>query len=383
MKLLAIPNDATRAYERNYKDDFLSEFNPLYRNSQRFFDEVKFLNWKDEVPDELFGIGSIPILEDKERAMEILKELSKNEREFETPLFGPLFEKEIKSVDGFMKEYKPDVVRAFNSHFAGELGSMIKDKYDVPLVISAHDPSRLTKIVEEADSLVCISENLKDICLERYNIDESKVKVIPDGIDMSFFYPRKNPNVDFDGKYKILSVGRIVPSKNIEKLLESIKYVKEELGKDIKHLHIGKGSEENVRNIEKLRDDFGLNGISYFLGGIHKTKLPEFYSWADVYSLPTLWEGLGRAQIESLACGTPVLTTNLPPMNNIVEDGYNGFTFDPNDSEDIAKKTINYFKNNELRKYMEKNARESVRGKYGVDRVMKLNSENYKELIGR
>jgi L-malate glycosyltransferase len=383
MKLLAIPNDATKAYGRNYEFDFLSEFNPLDldSNSKRTFKEVKFLNWKDEKEEEIFGIKSIPFLENKEKASEIMKKLSRGEISFKSPLFREEFLNEEETINKIVKDYDPDIIRAFNTHFAGELGKIIKDNYKIPLVISAHDPSRLTKIVEEADSLVCISENLKNICLENYQINEKKITIIPDAIDMNYFYPRKNTEIGFDAKYKILSVGRIVPSKNIENLLESIKYVKEEFGKDIKHIHLGKGSDEAIKKIENLRDNLGLKDISHFLGEVHKTQLPNYYSWADVYSLPTLWEGLGRAQIEALACGTPVLTTNYAPMNELVKDEYNGFTYDPKDPKDIAMKTINYFKDKTLRKKMEDNSRKSVKKRYGTKTVMKLNSENYKRLI--
>lgn len=381
MKLLAIPNDATNAYRRSYEFDFLSEFNPLDSNSKRTFEEVIFLNWKDEKPEELFQIKSFPLIKNKEYAKKRIEEFSKNEKSFELPFLEKEFLKEKKSIEKIIKKYNPDIVRAFNTNFAGELGKIIKEDYKIPLIISAHDPSRLTKIIEEADSLICISENLKNICLDQYKIDEEKIKIIPDGIDMDFFYPRKNPEINFDSKYKILSVGRIVPSKNIERLLESLAYVRDELGKNITHLHLGKGNEENTKKIIELRDSLGLKNISHFLGGIPKEELPKYYSWADVYSLPTLWEGLGRAQIESLACGTPVLTTNYSPMNEIVQDGYNGFTYNPKDSEEIAKKTINYFKNPSLIKEMKKNSRKSVEEKYSTKKVMEMHSKNYKELI--
>jgi glycosyltransferase involved in cell wall biosynthesis len=380
MKLLAIPNDATNAYSRNYEEDFLSEFNPKDEKSKRTFEEVRFLNWKDEKSETQFGIKSQPFLKNKKNAKKIMKELSERKRKFESPLFKNEFLKEINEIENFIKEYNPDMVRAFNTHFAGELGEIIKSRYKIPLVISAHDPSRITSIIEDSDSLVCISQSLKNKCLNEYNIEENKIKVIPDGIDMNFFYPRKNIGKLPVAKYKILSVGRIVPSKNIETLLESIKYLKEEFGKDIKHIHLGKGNDENLKKIETLKHDLGLDETSYFVGGVHKTKLPNYYSWADVYSLPTLWEGLGRAQIESLACGTPVLTTNYEPMTEIVKEGYNGMTYNPKDPKEITEKTIKYFKNKKLRRTMENNARKSVVGKYSLEKVMEMHSKNYKEL---
>ena len=117
------------------------------------------------------------------------------------------------------------------------------------------------------------------------------------------------------------------------------------------------------------------------MGGVQKQNLPDFYSWADIYALPTLWEGLGRAQIESLACGTPVITSNYPPMTEIVKDKENGLLADPKSAEDFAKKIILYFKDNKLRKHLENNARKSVCGKYDLKKVMAMHVENYRRLL--
>lgn len=383
MKLLAIPNDAMSAYNRNYEKDFLGEFNPLDEKSERIFDEVRFLNWKDEKVSEKSGIKSFPLLKDKREAMKIMNDLSSGKRDFESPLFRDIFMQEVDQIDSFVNSYNPDVVRAFNTHFASELGSIIKSRHNVPLVVSVHDPSRITSSIEMADSLVCISDHLKNKCLKEYSVSEGNVNVIPDGVDMGVFYPRKSPEVGFDSDYKILSVGRIVPSKNIESLLKAISYFSKNSGKEVSHIHLGKGSEKNKKKILDYRDKKGLEGITHFLGGKQKEELPYYYSWADVYALPTLWEGLGRAQIESLACGTPVLTSNYPPMTEVVRDNYNGMTYDPKDPKEIAEKLEKYFNDHALRNKLINNSRKSVLDRYSLEKVMEEHSKNYKMVYGK
>ena len=68
--LLAIPNDALDAYFRSSKEDFLGEFNPLFKGD-RFFDEIRFFNWRDSKDGEYFGIKSKAILKNKEKAKEL------------------------------------------------------------------------------------------------------------------------------------------------------------------------------------------------------------------------------------------------------------------------------------------------------------------------
>lgn len=383
MNLLAIPNDPLSAFHRNSPEDFLNEINP-----ERFFDQVTFLNWKDKEDGVYAGIKSFSILstERKKEAENLMKKLSEGEIPFSYPLFEHIFSSEKKDILRRSLEYNPDIVRAFNTHFAGELGKMVKDHLGIPLVISVNDISRITPVINEADSIVCISNALREKCINEYGSDPEKVTIIPDGINMNMFYPRDNGEISefidskYDAKYKILSVGRIVPSKNIETLLQAIDLVKGEL-EDVTHLHLGLGKKESIENITSLRDEIGLNGTTYFLGGKKQSELPFYYSWADVYALPTLWEGLGRAQIESLACETPVVTTNYAPMTEVVTHGYNGLTSDPKNHEMLAEKIMQVLTNKPLRLRLKRNARASVMDKYNIQNEMAMHAANYKKVI--
>ena len=110
-------------------------------------------------------------------------------------------------------------------------------------------------------------------------------------------------------------------------------------------------------------------------------KLPFYYSWANVHLFPTLWEGLGKVAIESLACGTPTITTNYAPMTEMVEEDYNGLLINPKDPEEIAETTLRFLKDRNLRMKLENNSRKSVVDKYSYEKNMKLHSENYERVI--
>ncbi len=381
MKLLAIPNDSTSAYHRTYKLDFLSEFNP-----NGFFDEVAFLNWKDDSDMEYCGVDSFNILKDKRGARDLIDRLIRGDVAFDYPLFTDIFSKEKDRIVGLARDFNPDMVRAFNTHFAAELGIMVGQALDIPLLISAHDIERLTSAVERADYLACVSDAVRDRCVAEYGVDPENVGVIPDGIDMNWFYPRSETEIrgalsGVDARNKLFSVGRLVPGKNLDVLLKSVQIVEGELG-GVMHLHVGKGTPESREEIESLKQNLGLEGVSYFLGGIQKDQLPFYYSWADVYALPTLHEGLGRASIEALACGTPVVTTNYAPMTEVVQDEYNGLTSDPKDPEMLASQIKRVLVDRDLRKKLEGNARESVREKYGIDRIMVLYCDSFRKILG-
>jgi len=386
MRLLAIPNDATSSYFRNDRGDFLSEFNPKELGGKRFFEQVCFINWKDLEDVEYEGIKSFAILKDKTFAINLVKDLGSGKSPFIYPLFTDFFLEEKDSIIKIAKEIDASLIRSFNADHAAELGLIIREELKIPLVISVHNMPRVTDTVKEADSLVCISECLRDKCIKEYRVNPERIALIPDGVDMNFFNPKKENEINnvvdlkYHKKYKILSVGRINPQKNLGNLLESIKYIKDEL-KNVCHLHLGIGTLEDTKKIIELKNSLGLNNVSYFLGGKQKRELPFYYSWADTTLFPSIYEGLGRVSIESLACGVPVVTTNYAPMNEVVKDNYNGLTADPQNPFDISLKTIEILTNDNLRNSLSKKARESVREKYGVDFVMQQHCDNYEKLI--
>lgn len=384
--LLAIPNDPLHDYYRSDEFDFLTEYNPLDVDGRRFFDGVSFLNWRDDFDGEYCGIRSYSFLSNKVLANKLLLGLASGEISFSSVSFRSLFEEDISRIKDVISVTNPCMVRAFNTHFAAELGRIVADIARVPLVVSAHDPSRLSPFVSLADSLVCVSDNLADLCVEDFCVDPKKIKVIYDAVDMDgVFYPRNIADCLSVvgglpvGEGHVLSVGRLVPNKNIETLLEALSIVGS-VFPGLKHIHLGSGTEDSKLFYSSRISELGLGGVSFFAGSVQKKYLPFFYSWADVYALPTLWEGLGRAQLESLACGTPVITTDLPPMNTIVKDGFNGYLIDPSNPSAIAKRIMTVLTNQNLKKRLSSAARFSVK-KYSSTEIMASHCENYNSLL--
>lgn len=379
MKLLVLPNDLLRDYRRSTTKEFLDLI-----NSQRLFDEVRFLGWEEDYIDEFAGVKAYPFLNDrsKNNIETLLKRLKSGEIPFTSPLFRPILLDNIERIESFLKEFKPSLIRTFNADLAAELGGIIKELTQIPLVISMYDPSRVTSAIHYADSLVCESHELKGICESQYGFPSERIKVIHNGIDLDVFSPKSQdeisrivPNQFLDAQYKILSVSRVVRGKNIETLLKSISLIKEELP-GLVHLHLGSSNLE----IEKLRKELGLEQISYFLDPRQKNETPAFYSWADVFVLPSLWEGLSRAVRESLACGTPAVVTNYGSSTEIVQHNYNGLLVDPNNPEDIAQNLSTILRDNYLRKRLSLKARSSI-NRYDVASSVRMHEENYRSLL--
>ncbi len=388
-KLLGIPNDPTTAYFRSSREDFLGEFNPKYGGSRKF-DEVNFLNWRDSEDVTFNGIYSKAFLKNKTFSENLYKSLANFEIPFDSKggSFMKIFEEDSESIRDFVENYKPNLIRSFNTNFAVELGIIARKYSNVPLMVSGHDPTRLTPAISEVDAMVCESYELRDLCIENFNVNPMNITVIHNGIDLDFFNKKSNVEIgnhvsrDFcEAPYKIFSSSRLVKGKNIETLLKALSIAKLELP-GLVHLHLGaeESQPEKTMEIKALRSELGLEETSYFLGAKQKSELPFYYSWADVFVLPTLWEGLSRVMRESLACGTPVIANNYGSSSEIVQSNFNGITIDPMNEGEIAGAIVSILKNENFRKKLEKNARPSM-GKYSLSNSMKMYSKLYDKLL--
>ena len=387
--LLAIPNDPLEAYFRSSKEDFLGEFNPLFKG-ERFFDEIRFLNWRDLKDGEYFEIKSKAILTDKRKAEELYFNLMHSKVLFDSSnaSFIDIFSENVDKIKKEVETFKPNLIRAFNTHFALDIGKLARQFSSAPLMVSAHDPTRLTHSIKDVDVLVCESYELQELAKEKFGVDPRKISVIHNGIDRDFFKPQAEKDVAkyvpkefLDAPYKLFSSSRLVRGKNIEGLLKAISLVREDLPGLI-HLHVGdEGSQPNkAQEIKNIKNELELTKISYFLGSKKKSELPAYYSWADVFVLPTLWEGLSRVMRESLACGTPVIATNYGSSTEIVQDEFNGLSIDPTNSNEIASTILRFFKENGLKDELEHNARSSSE-KYSLTRSMRMYSNLYRKLM--
>lgn len=178
-----------------------------------------------------------------------------------------------------------------------------------------------------------------------------KIEILPEGVDLESF----NPNRDYYeiinryklGDYRIIfSTGRMVERKGFKYLIESIPYILREYPKT--KLIIGRdGPDRN--NLVKLSVDLGIAENVIFPGIIPNEDLPKFMAVATVFVLPSIvdrtgdTEGLGLVLLEAMACGTPVIGTNVGGIPYIIENGVNGFLVEQKKPGQLAKGIIKLF----------------------------------------
>lgn len=192
-------------------------------------------------------------------------------------------------------------------------------------------------IIKKSDMLVVPSSFFKIKLLNMFlKVDEKKVYVYPSGgIDTSVFFPQDKMKI---GVFHIGFVSRIIADKGWETLLNSLKILQTK-NIDFKVTIAGKGQDEQSL-INRIKD-LGLKNVEY-IGFIEQTKLINFYNEFDVYVFPTYKDSLGLTGLESMACATPVIASNIEGPSTYIRNGENGFLFEVGDSNDLAQKIIEF-----------------------------------------
>lgn len=193
--------------------------------------------------------------------------------------------------------------------------------------------------VKQASKVVAVSKATKADLLKLYEVSGDKVSVVHNGYDADIFNlsPKISPdllaNYNLSPESYILFLGTIQPRKNAIKLVEAFGLLKEKgyKGKLVIAGNIGWLADETLSAIKSspVASDIIMTG--YVSDDTRKT----LYTYADVYVLPSLYEGFGVPAIEAMGCGAPVAVANNSSLPEVVGDA--GVLFDEQSPADIAR----------------------------------------------
>ena len=230
---------------------------------------------------------------------------------------------------------------------------------------------RVAKLLNRRmDMLITEVHSEKTEIVKFLHVPEERVRVIPSGVDEEF---RPLSNIDtikrgLSAKYKIefpyiLHVSAYRPIKNGPALIRAFAEIKKR-GVEHKLVLVGKPAEKFLE-VLKLIKELDLEGEVITTGFVPDEDLPEFYNAADLFVLPSFKESFGHVLVEALACGCPVVTSNITGMPETV--GGAGILIDPYSVNSLADGMYKVLTNSELRQ----NLREK-----GLERVKSFSWEN-------
>jgi D-inositol-3-phosphate glycosyltransferase len=225
-----------------------------------------------------------------------------------------------------------------------------------------------------------------------YKADASKLVVIPPGVDVSHFYPIPSDEAKMYVGLKpdarmVLFVGRIEPLKGLDTLIHAMACLELKEEKPV-HLAIIGGDpavsrEEMTAEMARLQtlcDDLGLDKSVVFLGKRDQDKLPYYYSAAEVLVMPSHYESFGMVALEAMACGTPVIASEVGGLAYLVRDGETGFTIPDREPEKLCEKISWLLNDHELHAKMSQRAVEYAQD-YAWEKIAKQIVGVYEELM--
>jgi D-inositol-3-phosphate glycosyltransferase len=226
-----------------------------------------------------------------------------------------------------------------------------------------------------------------------YKADASKMVVIPPGVDLGHFYPIPPDEAkSFVGlkpeDRMILFVGRIEPLKGVDTLIQAMACLDLKDTSRPVHLAIIGGDPSaspeqmtaEMARLQKLCTDLGLDESVLFLGKRDQDKLPYYYSAAEVLVMPSHYESFGMVALEAMACGTPVVASEVGGLAYLVRDGETGFTIPAEEPESLCEKLSWLLNDHELHARMSGNAAEYAKD-YAWEKVADQIVDVYKKLL--
>ena len=325
----------------------------------------------------------------------------------------PTFAEEIKRF-AREKDIHYDLI---HSHYwmSGIAGEILKAEWKVPLLQMFHTlglmKNRIAQseseiegdyringerqVMRAADKIVAATQAEEAQLEFLYEVDDQKIVIIPPGVDTSRFYPIPNDEakeaIGHHGCPRLLLfVGRIEPLKGIDTLIRALAMVRASgiLEKQCYSLAIIGGDPDapveemssEMTRLQALCEELDLEDLVVFLGKRAQETLPYYYSAADILIMPSHYESFGMVALEAMACGTPVIASQVGGLAFLVQDGITGYVVPGGDPAALAKTLTRLIQQPDLRALLGRQAAEYASW-YSWDKIAARIKNVYDELL--
>lgn len=225
-----------------------------------------------------------------------------------------------------------------------------------------------------------------------YKAPSDKLVTIPPGVDVSHFYPIPADEAKLYVGLKpddrmVLFVGRIEPLKGVDTLIQAMSCLQLKESQRVHLAIIGGDPSASPREmsaemarLQKLCDDLSVEQTVVFLGKRDQDRLPYYYSAAELLVMPSHYESFGMVALEAMACGTPVIASEVGGLAYLVRDGETGFTIPDQEPEALCEKMSWLLNDHDLRKQMSERAVEYAQD-YAWEKIAKQIIGVYEGLV--
>ena len=221
-----------------------------------------------------------------------------------------------------------------------------------------------SKLANISNLIICNSTIQRDKLISIEKIKPKKVHVVFNGFDVDVI--RDSQGIDLERYFNIpqknkvvCSVGNLTAPKNIPMFLKVAEKVISENNK-ISFLYVGNGKDLN--KYKYLAKEKGIDEKIFFVG--RQEKILQILKSCDIFILTSKREGMPNVIIEAMAAKTPVISTKVDGVNDIITDNVNGCLIESEDSDEMKNKIFKILSNDDLRNLICKNAEKTVRHKF-------------------
>ncbi len=211
----------------------------------------------------------------------------------------------------------------------------------------------MPRIIESSDAIITVSNYSKKDILRFFPINPDKIFVTPlaasekykpmDSLHCKAFL-KDHYNIT---KPFILYIGGFSPRKNVNTLIQSFSKIYSKLDKEHYLVIVGATNKNQFSYLNELQTDLDISNHIIFTNYVPEDELPIFYNGCEVFAYPSLYEGFGLPLLEAMNCGTPVISSNITSIPEVVRDA--GVLIDPLNIDELSESLLKILTNIDLK----------------------------------
>ncbi len=289
--------------------------------------------------------------------------------------------------------HAPDIIRIPNAVWAGNTGLMLRRLFRLPVACQFyhHYPGeqgeeafkKEKRVLNRCDGIVTTSRFSARQLIDLYRIPPRKILISPCGVNPGCFAMSRRPAVTASGPRPkiLLFVGRLIPRKNVEFLLDVMPRILAKVGSAVLYLVGGaNGGEDHAGKLLDKTRSLNLQDHVRFFGHLPEDRKIRLMRESDVFVFPSLLEGFGMAVAEAMAAGIPVVAFKSGALPEVVEEGKTGLLVEPGDHDAFISAVADILTDDELCHRLGDVGQKAAREKFNWDRAAKLQLEWFRTL---
>lgn len=293
------------------------------------------------------------------------------------------------------RKYDIDIIHTHSVIPTGLIGVIVAKVMRKPVFITSHgmdinnfeNSSFFKKLItfslNNCNKAIAVSEDLAKK-MRSLKKNQRDITILRNAVDTNRFKPLKNKELRKyykikDNEILILFVGYLDTFKGIFELINAFYEINKKKD-NINLMIVGEGPKEN--ELKKKVYKLGLEKSVIFTGNINPNDVPPYYQNADIFVLPSYTEGLPLVLIEAMACGLPVVVSNVGGIPEIIEDSKNGFLVHPQNINELNEKLGILIYDNKLKRDFSKRSIETIyKNSLNIESKVKELIRLYEEVI--